>query len=117
MADDEAIRQVQTERELEARSGEAAAVQKQSERVARAEERRAEQRDEATEGGIVAGERGSRRNPSYNRERLIAEADAIAGVPSHVMAGALHAHPREFLTADQAKKAVEDFLGREVVTG
>lgn len=53
--------------------------------------------------------------PKFSRERLIAEAQAVVGYPSHVVAGALADHPGDGeVTVDAAKKAVDKFLNREV---
>lgn len=54
--------------------------------------------------------------PTYSRERLIAESDDLAGCEGHVMAGALHSQDerRSNFTVAEAKKAVSDFLKREV---
>jgi hypothetical protein len=55
--------------------------------------------DEAQEG----------EEPTHETERLIAEAPAWLGVPSHVAAGAL-VNSNKNVTVSEARSAVEEFL-------
>lgn len=53
--------------------------------------------------------------PKFERERLVTEAQAVLGYPSHVVAGAMADHRGEgALTVPDAKAAVERFLKRGV---
>lgn len=47
-------------------------------------------------------------------ERAIREARAFAGVPSHVMAGALHGYRRKTISREDAKALAKEWLTKEV---
>ncbi len=52
---------------------------------------------------------------AYDKDRLIAESHAFLGVPQHVAAGALSkASPGSKITVDDAKRAVNEWLSKEV---
>jgi hypothetical protein len=52
----------------------------------------------------------------FSRDRVLTESDQIAGVPAHVVAGALAGDDREDLTVAQIKRAVEKYQGHEATT-
>lgn len=64
------------------------------------------------EGAPTQKEEGGQ--TAYSVERLIAEAPSFLGYESHVVVGALHGTDKEFLTIDEAKAAVETWLGSDL---
>lgn len=50
----------------------------------------------------------------YPRQELIANARAIFGYSSEVVAGALHGNEAQELTLEEVKLAIKDFLERKV---
>lgn len=52
--------------------------------------------------------------PGYSREELIANAEAIFGMRSEVVAGALHGNRSQVLALDEVRQAIKAFLGRRV---
>jgi len=70
---------------------------------------------QAEDGGPpsqVAGDGGT----AYSIDRLIAESDAFLGIPSHVMAGALHGEKKKHLTLDEARERAEKWSTSPVQT-
>jgi hypothetical protein len=51
---------------------------------------------------------------TIDRDRLIAEADAWVGYPSHVMAGAIAGNRKQKFSVNEAKAACKAYLGQEV---
>lgn len=52
--------------------------------------------------------------PGYPREELIANAEAIFGVRSEIVAGALHGNKSRVLSLDEVRQAIKAFLERRV---
>lgn len=104
-----------------AREGEAAGVEGQMEDHAKAEERRAKAAEKAA--GLKSSPRDAEAPPTqkgsgdakqYSTQRLIDEGPAFLGYPPHVVAGALAGSDKEYLSVDDARAAVESWLGQEV---
>lgn len=89
--------------------------EREAEDAQRAEERREAERDKrADKDGAPPGElekKGGRTAPQYSRERLIEAAGELFGVPHHALVGALHSDEREYLTVDEARAALDAYLG------
>lgn len=104
----------------EDRSGEADAVAAQVAKGERAAEKRREQADaeqQRTPGAEAPPPERRRRgnaDVAHSHARLIEYSNDYLGVPRHVMAGALHEAPQEYVTVDKARELVDAFLNREV---
>lgn len=70
----------------------------------------AEQGLDAT-GEVKAADKGL---TAYPHDRLIEDAWDFFQQPSHVLAGALHDNPKEYLTLKEAEAAIAGFLSHEV---
>jgi hypothetical protein len=101
---------------------EAERVRKEAAKEQQAAERRAAEQDKVLgrasvpEGSDAPSEIGGAKGADLKiaRERLIDNAAAYLRQPPFVVAGALHGDKRAYLTLDQAREAVEQFLSREV---
>lgn len=51
---------------------------------------------------------------TYPQERLVADANAFFGHPSHVVVGALHGQTKKTFTVSETKKLIDKFLSRKV---
>jgi hypothetical protein len=51
--------------------------------------------------------------PAYSQERLLEDAHAFTGYPSHVVAGALASQKKQSLTPDETTTLVEKWLQSE----
>lgn len=109
------------ESEAAAREGEAEQVEEQmaeeeSAAVKReAQAQRAAQLKSVPEGALAPTEKTTRSGETqFQRDRLIREAQPLLGYDSHVVVGALHGDSREYLTVDQAKSRIEEWLSTVV---
>lgn len=52
--------------------------------------------------------------PTYPRDELIRNAEAIFGVTPEIVAGALHGNKSQVLSLEEVRQAIKAFLGRRV---
>lgn len=119
MAKDEKEIQADAEHGLSEREGEAARVEEQQQWEAEAAEKRERERTRANRRksipeGAEAAEATRGGETAYPYQRLIDDAQDFFGVPSYVVAGALHGVDGEFLTKKEVAGFIDDFLNHEV---
>lgn len=105
----------------QAREGEAEQAQAELDEQAKAADARAKQQDKASELKAVPEDaetpptqKGTGEDTQYSVARLTEAADDFLGHPPHVVAGALSASGKEYLTIGEARSVVEKWLGQEV---
>lgn len=64
--------------------------------------------------GAVVSDMATREESKYEREELIANAEALFSCKKEVIAGALHGIKQEKFTIAEMKKIIDDFLNRKV---